>query len=218
MQFAGVLLDEKVCLAIAEHVPSWSRHLQRLCGKPKGQIPLTQGLMDNIMGCTFLEEGDALTSRWAGGFIQLFCMQQRRQCDDGMCGCPRCYALQDEVYQITSATGDEMYQPLPRPEGKLCFMELTEAVAASHPRFLSVGDAIDTATWGQFVVMDAYSTHWLNDYSIYFATACDRSWDKAVALHVGTPPSVDRVPRHVTEHLCTQCCDVEHDRICSMLL
>ena len=75
--------------------------------------------------------------------------------DDGMCEHPRCYALQVEQ------------EASPRPEGKLCFMELTEAVAASHPKFLVVGDAIDTATWGQFVVMHEYSRHWRNDYRMY---------------------------------------------------
>ena len=99
-----------------------------------------------------------------------------------------------------------MYLPLPRPEGKLCFMELTEAVAASFPKRLAIGDSIDTATWGQFVVKDAYSTCWLNDYSIYFATTCDHSWDKAVALHVSYPPT----PRYVTEHLCAGCGGREH--------
>ena len=85
----------------------------------------------------------------------MFCMTSRRQMDDGMCDCSRCYALQVE-HQAMLGAG--------RPEGKLCFMELTEAVAASLPRLLAVGDTIDTATWGQFVVMDDYSCHWLNDF------------------------------------------------------
>ena len=98
-----------------------------------------------------------------------------------------------------------MYLPLPRPEGKLCFMELTEAVAASLPRLLAIGDSIETATWGQFVVADEYSRHWLNDYGLYFATICDSSWDRAVALHLQDRPLPRKFPSHrcVTKYLCT---------------
>ena len=220
MRFAGVVLDEKMCLAIAEHVPTWSRHLQRLCGKLQGQIQLTQKLIDNIAGCGFTEEGDVLTSRWAGGFIQLFCMIRRCQMHDGMCEHPRCYALQVEGTDPWSVPACCVFSSTcacvpsnPRPEGKLCFMELIEAVAESHPKRLALGDLIDTATWGQFIVMDAYSKYWLNDYSIYFVTICDRSWDKAVALHVG--PRLGHFLGHehrcVTPYLCWNCHEEEHD-------
>ena len=60
------VLDEEMCLAIAENVSAWSRHLQRLCGKLEGQVPLSKTLMDHIMGCQFQCEGEVLTSRWAG--------------------------------------------------------------------------------------------------------------------------------------------------------
>ena len=195
VQFAGVTLDEKMCLAIAGQVPLWSRHLQRLCGKFEGQVPLAKGLIDHIMGCRYQQEGDALISRWAGGFIQLFCMTNREQMHDGTCGCSRCYTLQVEQWES------------PRPEGKLCFMELIEAAASSLPKFLAIGDSINTATWGQFVVKDDYSLHWLNDYSSYFATVCDRSWDKAVALHVRCcwNSVLNSHARCASEYLCRNC-------------
>ena len=40
------VLSETACLTIAEEVPSWGRHLQRLCGQFEGKVPLTQTLMD----------------------------------------------------------------------------------------------------------------------------------------------------------------------------
>ena len=73
-------------------------------------------------------------------------------------------------------------EPDDRPSGKLCFMELVEAVAAKLPQCLAVGDSIDTTTWGQFVAMDKYSICWLNDNSSYFLNVCGSSWDKAVSL------------------------------------
>ena len=158
-QINYIVLDEKMCIVIAEKVPVWSRHLQRLCGKLEGQVPLSKKLMDNIMGCQFQCEGDVLTSRWAGGLIQGFCTECRSQLTrDNQCDHPRCHALQSA-----------------RPPGKLCFMELIEAVAAALPKRIVIGDSIDTATWGQFIVMDDYSKYWLNDYSTYFSDVCGSS-------------------------------------------
>ena len=120
----------------------------------------------------------------------MFCMAHRVQMSDGMCGCPRCYALQVQGVDWASREGGDLPQ-CKRSEGKLCFMELTEAVVASHPKLLAVGDIINTATWGRFVVRDHGSKHWLNDYSLYFADVCHGSWDRVVALHAR--PRVERV-------------------------
>ena len=44
-----VLLDEGLCLYLAEKAPAWRRHLERLCGRMTGQVPLTSGLFDAII-------------------------------------------------------------------------------------------------------------------------------------------------------------------------
>ena len=189
------ILDERACLEIAEKVPTWGRHLQRLCGRLEGQVPLTRALMEKIMGCSFRHEGAALTSRWKGGFIRGFCMESRTQLTiKERCRHPRCHALQHQGLDYATE----------RPEGKLCFMELVEAVAAELPHSIAVGDTINSATWGQFIVMDDYSMCWLNDYSRYFSHVCGSSWEKAVALYV-RPWFGSHPPRFLTEYLCADC-------------
>ena len=183
-----VLLDEEMCLTIAEAVPTWARHLQRLCGKLQGQVPLYHSLFSKIMGCPFQYEGEALTSRWEGGLIEDFCVVTR---EVTACDHRRCKALQ-----------------APRLSGKLCFMELVEAVAAKLPICAAVGDTIDTASWGQFIVKEADVQHWLNDYSNYFANSCDWSWEKAVTLYVKS----HRRYRLVTTYLCALCSPYKYGR------
>ena len=73
------VLDTEMCLAIADKVPKWGRHLQRLCGKFEGRVPLGQSLLINIMGCQFQYEGEALTSRWEGGRVPCFRSEECRQ-------------------------------------------------------------------------------------------------------------------------------------------
>ena len=87
-------------------------------------------------------------------------------------------------------------------------MELIEAVAAALPKRIELGDSIDTATWGQFIIMDDYSKYWLNDYSSYFSDVCGSSWNKAVALYVHDWPNLQHGRRHyrwVTDYLCESC-------------
>ena len=184
-------LDEETCLAIAKEVPTWGRHLQRLCGKFEGQVSLVQNLLVNIMGCQFRYEGEALTSRWEGGLVPGFCSHDCRQLTrDDRCEHQRCHALQ-----------------APRHPGKLCFMELVEAVAGALPRRLAIGDSIRTASWGEFVVMDDFSKIWLNDYSSYFSEACGSSWDRAVAIYVGGYPGLPRgsAYRAASTYTCWRC-------------
>ena len=52
-----------------------------------------------------------------------------------------------------------------------------------------LSDVTDTATWRQFMIGNVYSMYWLNDYSMYFAKICSKSWDKTVALHVRAWPN-----------------------------
>ena len=188
---ASFTLDEEMCLAIAEKVPTWGRHLQRLCGKFEGRVSLVQRLLVNIMGCQFQYEGEALTSRWEGGLVPGFCFHQRRQLTWAhRCRHARCHGLQ-----------------APRQPGKLCFMELIEAVAEALPRRLAIGDSIHTASWGEFVVVDDFSKIWLNDYSSYFASACGSSWGRAVAIYVGGHPGAPRNEwyRSVSTYMCLTC-------------
>ena len=187
-------LDVKTCLAVAKQVPTWGRHLQRVCGKFEGQVSLVQSLLVNIMGCQFQYEGEALTSRWEGGLVPGFCHFKCEQvARDDRCEHPRCHALQ-----------------APRQPGKLCFMELVEGVARALPRRVAVGDPIHTESWGEFIVKDDFSKFWLNDYSTYFADVCGSSWEKAVALYVGGFPNRRGVTgsagfRFVTSYMCAQC-------------
>ena len=39
------------------------------------------------------------------------------------------------------------------------------------------------------MIGNVYSMYWLNDYSMYFAKICSKSWDKTVALHVRAWPN-----------------------------
>ena len=39
------------------------------------------------------------------------------------------------------------------------------------------------------MIGNVYSMYWLNDYSMYFAKICRKSWDKTVALHVRAWPN-----------------------------
>ena len=183
------VLDTEMCLAIADKVPKWGRHLQRLCGKFEGRVPLGQSLLINIMGCQFQYEGEALTSRWEGGRVPGFCSEECRQFTrEYRCDHKRCAALQ-----------------APRAPGKLCFMELVEAVAGALPGRLAIGDPIVTASWGEFVVMDYCVKVWLNDYSSYFHDICGSSWDAAVALHVDAWPNRRGGHRLVTRYACALC-------------
>jgi hypothetical protein len=114
-----------------------------------------------------------------------FCAQDRRSnCATGDYH-PRCAAIRAQR----------------RPPGKLCFMELIDAVAAALPRNVAVGDIVDTATWGQFVVRDDYASYWLNDYSIYFLTTCGSSWEQAVVLYMEALYAF----RPVSAYLCRSC-------------
>jgi hypothetical protein len=113
------------------------------------------------------------------------CAQDRRA---GSTNCeyhPRCLAIRAQR----------------KPPGKLCFMELIDAVAAALPRNVAVGDIIDAASWGQFVVRDDYARYWLNDYSVYFLTTCGSSWEQAVVLYLDAHYAY----RPVSAYLCRRC-------------
>ena len=86
-------------------------------------------------------------------------------------------------------------------------MELVEAVAGVLPRRLAIGDSIQTASWGEFIVMDDFSKIWLNDYSSYFSEACGSSWERAVAIYVGGHPGLPRGCgyRVASTYTCLQC-------------